>query len=402
ESQPYEGVLRLRDTLTDLAHARQVFRTFLEASALLGEDGDLRARVREVLDNLAGYLTFPVSTQYEVPKPPEHLPNWGGDAVPVRFKEVKPGEPTMPVWFLGYKVGTSSTHGQEIPDGTLIHEGMRDPALHIWIFTSTNMAPIFPANQVGLDQVGTPEFATAVNTVKALGQDSASFSLYIIARARLGLAEELRKSLANWPQSFQIFPNGFTHYFRKGGSQVADDDSRLLKRIRVADSPGESIHWPMALSNHHSLEGGPMLQLAVNEMLLQSYSGTLRVFPAVTEAWEGTFRLHAVGRFVVSAARAQGQATSVVVESRGGEPCRLANPWPGQRFSLYQWRGHNWARVQEWEGEVVTFATEAGGLYLLLPPGKKPEELNPAHFTGQPNQGPKTLGQARLGMPKGF
>ncbi len=402
ESQPYEGVLRLRDTLTDLAHARQVFRIFLEASEFLKADGNLRARCREILDNLADYLTFPVSTEYEVPKPPENLPDWGGDAVPVRFKEVKPGDPTMPIWFLGYKVGTSSVHGQEIPNGTLVHEGMRDPARHIWIFTSTNMAPIFPANQVGLDQEGTPEFATAVNTVKALGQDSASFSLYLIARARLGMAEELRKSLENWPQAFQVFPNGFYHYFRKGNPQYSDDNPRTLRRVRVAGTQDEYIYWPMALSNHHSLEGGPMLQLAINEMLLQSYSGTLRVFPAVTKEWEGTFRLHAVGGFVVSAARAEGQATYVIIESRCGEPCRLANPWPGQRFSLYRWEDSRWVHKQELEGKVVAFSTEAEGLYLLLPSERKPETLRSVHFTGQPNRGPKTLGQARLGLPKGF
>jgi hypothetical protein len=91
-----------------------------------------------------------------------------------------------------------------------------------------------------------------------------------------------------------------------------------------------------------------------------------------------------------------------LIESKGGESCRLANPWPGETFVLHRWQDGQWVRAQELMGQAVTFATEAGGLYLLLPQGERPEALQPTSFTGQPNQSPKTLGKARLGMPKGF
>lgn len=401
-TQPYESVLLVRDTLTDLAQARQIFRIFLEARALLKEDAELGERCQQALDNLAGYLTLPVSTEYWVPTPPPDMPDWNGDARPIRFKEVQPGDPTMPMWFLGYKVGESSPwHGKEIPNGAAVHEGMRDPLTHLWIFTSTNIAPVFPASQVGLDQAGTTEFEAAINTVNALGHDTQAFSLYIVARARLGMADELQESLENWPQRLQHFPQGFYHYFGAGNPQLADNDSRYLKEIGVAESPGEKIHWPLALSNHMSLEGGPVLQLAVNEMLLQSYSGTIRVFPAVTEEWEGQFRLHAVGRLVVSAARAQGGTKYVVIESQEGEPCRMVNPWPGRPVSLYR-QAEGWSHTQTLEGDTWAFATEPGGVYLLLPQGNEPQSLDQVEIGGEPNQHAKILGKARLGMPKGF
>jgi hypothetical protein len=401
-TQPYESVLLLRDTLTDLACARQVFRIFLEASALLKSELGLAERCQKALDNLADYLTLPVSTECWVPTPPPDMPDWNGDARPIRFRQVQPGDPTMPMWFLGYKVGESSPwHGKEIPNGVPVHEGMRDPLTHLWIFTSTNIAPVFPANQVGLDHAGTPEFEAAVNTVQALGHDTQAFSLYIVARARLGMAEELHESLKNWPQRLQLFPQGFYHYFAVGNPQLADDSPRHLKEIGVVDSPGEKIYWPMALSNHMSLEGGPVLQLAINEMLLQSYTGTIHLFPAVPQDWEGQFRLHAVGRFVVSAARADKRATYAVIESQGGEPCRMVNPWPGLVGSLYR-HSEGWSQIETLEGAMWTFATEPGGIYLLLPQDKHLASLRQVLVTGEPNQKPKTMGKARLGIPRGF
>lgn len=401
-TQPYEGVLLLRETLTDLAHARQIFRVFLEASGQLGEDAQLASRCREVLDNLADYLTLPVSTEYWVPSPPDHLPDWGGDARPVKFRNVEPDDPTMPMWFLGYKVTESSPwHGREIPNETAVHEGMRDPLTHLWIFTSTNIAPVFPANQVGLDQAGTPEFEAAINTVKALGHDTQAFSLYIVARARLGMGKELQESLENWPQRLQLFPQGFYQYFGVGHSQFTAANSRVLTELRVSDAPGETVHWPLAISNHMSLEGGPVLQLAINEMLLQSYSGTIRVFPAVPEEWEGQFRLHAAGGFAVSAARAKDGTKYVIIESKNGRPCRIANPWPGRQVHLYE-QEEEWAQKESLNGEMWTFGTEQAKVYLLLPDGTEPASLEPVQISGEANQTPKTLGKARLGMPKGF
>jgi len=323
------------------------------------------------------------------------------DLRPVLFKDVEPDDPSMPMWFLGYKMpGGGSVHAEEVPDGAPVHEGMDNPAKHLWIFTSTNMAPVFPANQVGLDQAGTPEFQAAVNTVQALGQDQQGFSLWMIAKARLGLAEGLQQSLIDWPQRFQIFPQGFTHWALPNHPDM-ELDPRYLKEIHVVDSPEETVHWPIALSAHMSIEALPMLQLAVNEMLLQSYSGTLRVFPAVPTEWEGSFRLHAVGRFAVSAARAAGEVAFVLIESNGGELCRLVNPWPGRSVTWYR-QADGWTRLQTIPGDMLTFETEIDGVYLLLPEGDQPERLAIRQHSGRPNQAPKMLGTARLGMPKGF
>jgi hypothetical protein len=64
---------------------------------------------------------------------------------------------------------------------------------------------------------------------------------------------------------------------------------------------------------------------SLQEMLLQSWGGTIRVFPAVPAEWpQAAFhQLRAEGAFLVSAARRDGQTSWVQLTSLAGEPCRV-------------------------------------------------------------------------------
>jgi alpha-L-fucosidase 2 len=73
------------------------------------------------------------------------------------------------------------------------------------------------------------------------------------------------------------------------------------------------------------------LPVVVNECLLQSYSGTLRLFPnwPLTKAAE-FHTLRAVGGFLVSASCADGTVQWVRIVSEAGRLLRLMSPWqPG-------------------------------------------------------------------------
>jgi hypothetical protein len=61
-------------------------------------------------------------------------------------------------------------------------------------------------------------------------------------------------------------------------------------------------------------------------MLLQSWGGTIRVFPAMPAAWpEAVFHdLRAEGAFLVSAGWKGGRTEWIRIKSLAGEPCRLA------------------------------------------------------------------------------
>jgi hypothetical protein len=64
------------------------------------------------------------------------------------------------------------------------------------------------------------------------------------------------------------------------------------------------------------------------EMMLQSWDGALRVFPAWPRGIDAQFKgLRAEGAFLVSAAWLQGRVTALSVRSEKGNPCKLYSPW---------------------------------------------------------------------------
>ncbi|MBI4557301.1 MAG: hypothetical protein HY706_06940 [Candidatus Hydrogenedentes bacterium] len=68
---------------------------------------------------------------------------------------------------------------------------------------------------------------------------------------------------------------------------------------------------------------------AVSELLMQSATGVIRVFPCWPRAKDAKFdKLRAVGGFLVSGTLSGGQITNVTVEGTVGGECRLLSPWP--------------------------------------------------------------------------
>ena len=79
-----------------------------------------------------------------------------------------------------------------------------------------------------------------------------------------------------------------------------------------------------------TLEGNFAAAAGLQEMLLQSYSGTIRVFPAIPAAWKDvSFKtLRAEGAFLISAERRNGITQRVEIVAEKGGLLRLANPFP--------------------------------------------------------------------------
>jgi len=78
-----------------------------------------------------------------------------------------------------------------------------------------------------------------------------------------------------------------------------------------------------------TLEGNFAAAAGLQEMLLQSYSGTIRVFPAIPAGWKDvSFKtLRAEGAFLVSAQRRASSTQVVEIISEKGGLCRLENPF---------------------------------------------------------------------------
>jgi alpha-L-fucosidase 2 len=93
-------------------------------------------------------------------------------------------------------------------------------------------------------------------------------------------------------------------------------------------------------------------------MLLQSYSGTIRLFPAVPAGWQDVAfrRLRAEGAFVISAERQAGRTTRVEILAEVGGPCCLENPFAG---ASYEVQGLEAEAVRR-DGADLVFETSPG------------------------------------------
>jgi alpha-L-fucosidase 2 len=117
--------------------------------------------------------------------------------------------------------------------------------------------------------------------------------------------------------------------------------------------------------NSATLEGGSAAA-AIMEMLLQSWGGVIRVFPAIPHHWrDAAFRyLRAEGAFLVSAELRDGRVQWVEIISEAGQECRVRNPWEGNDF---------------------VFSTGPNKSYMLHPEGTQPT-LKPLRFTRRPDE----------------
>jgi alpha-L-fucosidase 2 len=89
-------------------------------------------------------------------------------------------------------------------------------------------------------------------------------------------------------------------------------------------------------------------------MLLQSFTGVLRVFPVWPKERDASFgNLRAYGAFLVSGTLRSGRVQELTILSEKGRDCILANPWPGQSLVLYR----NGQRAETLKGDRITFRT---------------------------------------------
>jgi len=83
-----------------------------------------------------------------------------------------------------------------------------------------------------------------------------------------------------------------------------------------------------------TLEGNFAYAAGIQEMLIQSHSGVVRIFPAVPESWKSLSfnKLRTEGAFLVSAERKNGVAVSVNIYSEKGGDISVYNPFTVNKF----------------------------------------------------------------------
>jgi alpha-L-fucosidase 2 len=137
-----------------------------------------------------------------------------------------------------------------------------------------------------------------------------SFSWFSCLAARAGRADEALRYLVDYERAF-ILRNGF----HVNGDQIGAGLSHFRYRP-------------------FTLEGNFVAMEAVHDMLLQSWGGRVRVFPAVSGQWaNASFAdLRAEGGFRVSAERQAGRTVRVAITATVAGPLRLKNPFGEGKF----------------------------------------------------------------------
>ena len=182
----------------------------------------------------------------------------------------------------------------------------------------------------GVTGIGAPDYQTALNGwIKRPFPYGNVWSNDAVQAARLGLGDEVFKGVKLLAGTYQSFPNGLT------------------------DDANGNFEY---LGTHLS---------AINESLLQSYNGKIRVFPAPPRdrAFVGRFTLLAAGGFLVSSEYENEEIKYVVLRSLYGNSVTLENPWKRDGIRVVRLPDH--AVVFTTDREECTFETTSNTVYIM-------------------------------------
>lgn len=291
----------VRDPTDTLDGIRAIFPRFIALSEQYGADAELRQKCTEILAHL--------------PRPPRQ--HWD------RTGKVTPdADSYAPAGALG---AIPNSHNFEIP------------ALY----------RVFP---FGLSGIGSADRNVCVHTFnRRIFAITNSWSLDAVWAARLGLADESARLLAEHARRYHRFPYGGW------------------------DSSNSSV-WPGGLSACPYVDGAGLSAFCLQEMLLQSHEEAIRILPATPKAWSGLFRFRARGGFLVSARFSKGVPDFVEIESTGGRSIAIHHPWArpasaSERYpSVVIQSGRNIRTIASPEA-VLRFDMELGEKLLLSKSG---------------------------------
>jgi hypothetical protein len=156
----------------------------------------------------------------------------------------------------------------------------------------------------------------------------------------------------------------------RSGEFIADRDLPVFRSLVERWRRPNGLIWGMAVANY-GRAGAWTESLGViaplQEMMLQSWDGALRIFPAWPRNLDAEFdALRAEGALLVSAAWSDGRVTSLEIRSEKGAPCRLYSPWPTSGIRVADEAGREVPVDADPYGRPG-FATRPGAKYTVRP-----------------------------------
>jgi len=314
------------------------------------------------------------------------------------------------IWPLPYRIvpGIGEVIEQAYyPDGSLFPK-MEDRGA--WLsHMSAGTSSVFPANLLGIDQKNTREYDAVASMIHHRSPAVNAISPEPIVAARLGLGNEVLKMMQNGIRRLQHFPQGLfyniDHWYNL--SLYMDSVKKpdiTTQRDYLYD---ERAHYTNGLPAKPFIQCGleplSLYGATVNEMLLQSNEGKIRIFPAIPDNWATGFTLLARGAFMVSSEKQKdGFLPGIYIESLKGNICRVINPWLDSEVTVWS-LGEKEKQVSHkiQEKSLIVFHTQPGQRYLILQKGMEPT-LKRTIYQSILNNSPKSFFEAMLGKNRNF
>lgn len=264
------------------------------------------------------------------------------------------------------------------------HLSLDDPQLPLWREVLHSLTP-FPEDATGL-LIGR-DFPL-VESHRHYSHLLAIYPLHLLAPDDSERRELIEKSLQNWigrPQRLTGYSYSGAASIQavlgKGDEALANLNTLLQRAIKPNTFYTEGDNFPVIETPFSAVA-------SLQEMLMQSWGGVIRVFPAVPASWPDVAfsTLRTEGAFLVSAVRQQGETAWVKVESLAGAPCRIevktwrnavVRAYSGERPALSQSTAGNFEIRLAKGAWCVLSETEQHPLPSIAPTGRDDLERNP-------------------------
>jgi hypothetical protein len=250
------------------------------------------------------------------------------------------------------------TRWSEIRDNLAPYPAAKGPYGEVWLDiagapvehiynVSITLAPVFPGEQVGPGK-GEEHLEIARRTARTIrlegGNDLVSQSLI---RARLGMLD------LKWFKSqveYGMLPDGVSNdrVRQSGGRYGISTDFDFMMRMGLWC---ENFAVPVVL----------------NECMLQSYTGVIRLFPNKENLGPVRFeKLRAAGAFLVSAFHDGRSIVRLTILSEKGKTLRFVSPWAGRNVQIVR-ESDDRQIPHSLDGNAIRAETKAGESYSIVP-----------------------------------
>jgi hypothetical protein len=336
----YESYWNLRETVTDFACIHALFDALLEIADICGIEKTEIEKYNDIKENL----------------------------YPLPVTVIKNGSQEIKIISPGIKW-----------DGQAVAAAEGDYPFSP--FPLCELSAVFPSGYIGLSKKGTKEFEIAQNTARHLFDmdvyakskiGSCGHSAAPETAARLGMNEDCIKILRLFAEHYQQFPNALTHFVDLGDRRfrpqiyhprilpLNSGETEWEKLHEKTEGPRSSI--PCDYFLHCYFESAANIMTGINEMLLQSHDGIIRVFPAVEKDFTGLFTLCATAGFKVTSEMSQGDIRFVHIKSTFNCDCKIELPWPDIAVSV---KRNNKNIDFKLDNNKLIFNAEENGEYLI-------------------------------------